>query len=40
MIVKPALAAMLASGLVAPEKPAIILPRPAIVKPESLGRWE
>ena len=36
MIVKPALAAMLASGLVAPEKPAIILPRPAIVKPESL----
>jgi len=36
MIVKPALAAMLASGLVAPEKPPIILPRPAIVKPESL----
>ena len=36
MILKPALAAMLASGLVVPEKPALILPKPAIVKAENL----
>jgi hypothetical protein len=36
MIVKPALAAMLASGLVAPEKPPIILPRPAILRAQSI----
>ena len=36
MIVKPALAAMLASGLAVPENPPLILPKPAIVKPESL----
>jgi hypothetical protein len=36
MIVKPALAAMLASGLIVPEKPALILPKPAIVKAENI----
>ena len=36
MIVKPALAAMLASGLIMPERPALILPKPAIVKAENI----
>ena len=36
MIVKPALAAMLASGLVAPETPKLVFPKPAIVKSENL----
>lgn len=36
MIVKPALAAMLASGLVAPEAPKLVFPKPAIVKSENL----
>ena len=36
MIVKPALAAMLASGLIVPEKPALVFPKPAIVKAENL----
>jgi hypothetical protein len=36
MIVKPALAAMLASGLIVPEEPKIVLPKPAIVKRENL----
>jgi len=36
MILKSTLAAMLASGLVVPERPALILPKPAIVKAESL----
>jgi hypothetical protein len=33
MIVKPALAALLAAGLAVPEKPRLIFPNPAIVKP-------
>lgn len=37
MIVKPALAAMLASGLILPEKPGLILPKPAIVRAGSSG---
>lgn len=36
MIVKPALAAMLASGLIAPEVPKLVFPKPAIVKAENL----
>jgi len=36
MIVKPALAAMLASGLIVPERPRLILPEPAIVRAENL----
>ena len=36
MIVKPALAAMLASGLVVPEVPKLVFPKPAIVKAENL----
>lgn len=36
MIVKPALAVMLASGLVAPETPKLVFPKPAIVKAENL----
>jgi hypothetical protein len=36
MILKPTLAAMLASGLIVPERPALILPKPAIVKAENL----
>jgi hypothetical protein len=36
MILKPALAAMLASGLAVPEKPRLILPNPAIVRPGNL----
>ncbi len=36
MILKPALAAMLASGLIVPEAPKLVLPRPAIVKAENL----
>lgn len=36
MILKPALAAMLASGLIVPEAPKFILPKPAIVKAENL----
>jgi hypothetical protein len=36
MILKPALAAMLASGLVVPEAPKIVFPKPAIIKAENL----
>jgi len=36
MILKPALAAMLASGLIVPEAPKLVLPKPAIVKAENL----
>lgn len=36
MIIKPALAAMLATGLIVPEKPRLVFPRPAIVKAENL----
>lgn len=36
MIVKPALAAMLASGLIVPETQKLVLPKPAIVKAENL----
>lgn len=36
MIVKPALAAMLATGLIVPEAPKLILPKPAIVRAENL----
>jgi hypothetical protein len=36
MIVKPAIAALLASGLIMPEAPKLVLPKPAIVKAENL----
>ncbi|WP_395661069.1 hypothetical protein [Aestuariivirga sp.] len=36
MILKPTLAAMLASGLIVPETPKLVLPKPAIVKAENL----
>lgn len=36
MIIKPALAVMLASGVAVPEKPNLILPKPAIVKANNL----
>lgn len=36
MIVKPALAAMMASGLAMPEAPKLILPKPAIIKAENI----
>lgn len=36
MILKPALAAMLASGLVVPEKPKLVFPKPAIVQAGNL----
>lgn len=36
MILKPALAAMLASGLIVPETPKLVFPKPAIVKAENL----
>lgn len=36
MIVKPAFAAMLASGLIVPEAPKIVFPKPAIIKAENL----
>jgi hypothetical protein len=36
VIVKPALAAMLASGLVVPETPKLVFPKPAIIKAENL----
>lgn len=36
MILKPALAAMLASGLIVPEKPKLVFPKPAIVKAKNL----
>jgi hypothetical protein len=36
MILKPALTAMLASGLIVPEAPKLVLPKPAIVKRENL----
>jgi hypothetical protein len=39
MILKPAIAAMLASGLIVPEKPKLVLPKPAIVKRENLEFW-
>lgn len=34
MILKPALAAMLASGLIVPEAPKLVFPKPAIIKQE------
>jgi hypothetical protein len=36
MILKPALAAMIASGLLVPEAPKLVFPKPAIVKAEHL----
>lgn len=36
MIIKPALAAMIASGLIIPEKPKLVFSKPAIVKSENL----
>jgi hypothetical protein len=39
MILKPALAAMIASGLIVPEAPKLVLPKPAIVKRENLEFW-
>jgi len=36
MILKSALAAMVVSGLIVPEKPKLVLPKPAIVKAENL----
>ena len=36
MIIKPALAAMLASGIVVSEAPKLILPKPAIIKAENI----
>jgi hypothetical protein len=36
MIVKPALAAMIASGFIVPETPKLIFPKPSIVKAENL----
>lgn len=36
MILKPAMAAMLTAGLVVPEKPALILSKPVIVRPENV----
>ena len=36
MILKPALAAMIASGLIVPEKPKLVFPKPAIIKAENL----
>ena len=36
MILKPAIAAMLASGLSVPEEPKLLLPTPAIVRSGSL----
>jgi hypothetical protein len=36
VILKPAIAAMLASGLVVPETPKLVFPKPAIVKSENL----
>lgn len=36
MILQPAIAAMLASGLSVPEAPKLLLPRPAIVRPGSI----
>jgi len=37
MIVKPAIAALLATGLAVPETPRLIFPKPAIVRPENIG---
>lgn len=36
MIAKSAIAAILTTGLVSPEKPALALPKPAIIKPENI----
>lgn len=36
MILKPAIAAMLASGFIVPEKPRLVLPKPAIMRPQSI----
>lgn len=36
MILEPALAALLATGIVTPEAPKILLSKPAIIKPESI----
>lgn len=37
MIPRPAVAAVLAAGLAVPERPALILPKPAIVRPGNAG---
>jgi hypothetical protein len=39
MILKSALAAMIATGLIVPEKPKLVFPKPAIVKRENLEFW-